>query len=203
MTFAVGGEVPRRRLLDVEDAREAARRALADLPQAIEDVAHVRTALVEVETVLPVRDPSPRLHLRRDAVDAQGPLDVPPQVLAAELDLDPDDAVVVDPFGQGLGQAVADGLLDVARLERIEPADAVEEGDALGRPLEQESVQPVAAELGTQVARQVGPKKVGPVTGVGAAPVNLAERVVDRGVERARDDERAELRDRLIERELT
>ena len=196
---AVGLEVARRGLLDVEDAREALGRPRADLPQEVEDVTDVRAPLVEIQAVLPILDAPARLGLRGDPVDAERALDVPAEVLAAQLDLDAHQAVVADPLRERLGEAIADGLLHVLRLQGIEPADAVEERYARRRLAEQVAVEALTLELGAEVAGEVVGHQIGPVGGVDVPGVNLPEGVVEGRVEGAGHHEGAEPGDGLVE----
>ena len=105
---AILREVPRRRLLDVEDAVEAGRRRLAHAAQEVEQIGDVRAALVEVEEVLPVRHAAAGQRAGDDAIDADDALEVGVEVAAIELDLEARQAVARNPLLERVRQPIVD-----------------------------------------------------------------------------------------------
>src|SRR5262249_7238624 len=168
-------EIPRRRLLDIENPPEARGRTGADPAETLEHVLNVWTALVEIQAIRKIGDTPLGLHGRGDPIDCQRPFDVPRQIVALQLDLDAHETVAPNPFGQCLGQAVANRMLDVPRLERIEPADAVKERDSLPSLRQQCSVEPYAAKPGTEITRRVVRHEIRAVGVVDVAAVNFSE----------------------------
>ena len=73
---AVARQIARRRLLDVQNAIEAVRGGLPQLVQELEQVADVRTALVEVEDVPPVVDSTRRLDAAHQPIDPNDAIEV-------------------------------------------------------------------------------------------------------------------------------
>ena len=192
----VGLQVAGRRLLDVEDAVEPRGGLFFEPLEVLEQPLHVGAVLVEVETVEPLLDPARLFGLGCDAVDRHGPVQVPPEIAAVELDLDAGHSVVADPRRQGLGQTVVEPLDDVALDDRVACAHGVKERHPRRRFAPDVARERLPFELRSEVVPEVVAHQVGAAGQVGARAVRLAERVVERRVERARGHKRAELRDR-------
>ena len=142
------------------------------------------------------------MHCRSDPIDRQRPFDVPRQVVTLQLDLDAHETIPPNPFIQRFRQAVANGRLDVAGLERIESADAVKHRNALLPFRQHRPIEPHALKIGPQITRHVMCHQIRAVGVVDVAAVNFSERIVERRVEGTGDDERAQLGDGFGERTL-
>ena len=94
------------------------------------------------------------------------------------------------------GQPVVDARADVRRVEGIAGADRMEHRHAGARRGGHVAIEVLAFERRSEIVRQVAAHECGAVRFVAAPPERFAVRVVDGGVERAGDDQRAQLRDR-------
>jgi hypothetical protein len=123
------------------------------------------------------------VDLAGDAGDVEDALDVPVEVVAAELDLEAEEAAAGDPLVEGVGEAVARvGVVHLALAELVEPADEVKDG-YLGAEAISEVVGDVAAfELDAEVAAEVVVHEVAAIGVVGGDIVGDAEGVVNGGV---------------------
>jgi hypothetical protein len=113
-----------------------------------------------------------------------------------------EEPVARDPLLEGVGQPVVEPIADVARLERIARPDRVEHRHRRLRRLQVITVEVLPLESRPQVMGQIARDERGAIGLVGAAPVRLSVRVVQGGVEGARHDEGAQLRDRCRQAQL-
>ena len=179
----VGLEVAARRLLDVLHPFVALRRRLAHLPQEGEQISDVGAALVEVQRIAPVLDAALLLGRGGDAIDAHQSFDVPVEIVAVEFDLEVRQAVGANPFGQRLGQAIADALLDVGVGERVEGADEMVQRQSRHGSAANVLLERLAGELRPQIVAEVVVHESGAIRLVTAQAVDLAVSVVQGGIE--------------------
>ena len=175
-------------------------RLLLHLPEEFEQVPDVRARLVEVERIVPALDAA--LRCASAATRSTRPTRSTSQSRSSplQLDLDVRQAVVVDPLGQRFGQAVAEALRRRRpRSSGSTPPTEWNSGMRGLRLLQDVAVEVLALELGAEVVRQVVRHEVRAVGVIAVQAVDLAEGVVQGGVEGAGGDQRAELRDRLGE----
>ena len=142
------------------------------------------------------------LRLRRHAVDAHDALHVPAEVVAVELDLEVRQAVEANPLGSVSGRPSPRRCATSELVERVEGADQVVQRHPRLRLARDVLSQRLAGELGAEVMAEVVRQEVGAVGVVAVEAVDLAEGVVQGGVEGAGGDQRAQRRDRLGQAQL-
>ncbi len=197
MTFAaIFLQVAGGRLLDVENALEPGRGGLAHAPQALEQIPDVRAALIEIEQVLPVGDLPRRQQAIDDAVDAEDAIDIGLEIAAIQLDLEASQPVPRYPLLERIRQTVVDPITNVRGFKRIAGADGMEHRRARTRRGRDVPIEILPFERGAEIVRQVAGHERRTVGLVAAHPERLTVGIVDRGVERTGDDERAEFRNR-------
>ena len=163
--------------------------ALLQFPDEFQNVADVVALLVEVERTVPPGDAPLLLRFGGGAMHGRNAIHVPGQVVARQLDLDSQQAVVADPLGQRFRQSVVDPLADVGVGDRVERAHQVVKRQFLHRRRPYVRVKALPAELGAQVMVQGMRQKLRAQQLICAAPVIAAVGIVQRRVERAGRDQ--------------
>ena len=120
-------QIPRCGLFNIPDPFETRGRLFLQATQKFQQVANVGAALVEVERIPPSFHPALCLNFSRRPIDPQYPVEVPVQIVAVQLDLNVGQAVVTDPSGQGLRQAVVQSFFDVRVFDGIGSSDRMVE----------------------------------------------------------------------------
>src|SRR2546428_13348406 len=108
-------------------------------------------------------------------------------------------AVIGDPFGQGLRQPIVQALVEVRIDERIRRANRVKNRDASLRFSQKVRLEGLALEFGRQKVRQAGSHEVRAVGVVTVEFVEFAERIMQRSIKGAGGDQGAQLGNRLSE----
>ena len=200
--LAVGLKIPRRGLLNVLDSLESFRRLLLHRVQKIQQVLDVGAAFVEVERIDPLADAALLLGFGGYPVNPHHTLHVPLQVVAVQLDLEVGKAVVVDPLGQGLRQAVMDTVLEVGFFQSIDGRNQVVNRQAGPGLLEDVLARILTLVFPPHVVGKVVGHEFGPVSVIAVDAMQLAEGIVDGGVKGAGSNQRAKLGNRFGELHL-
>ena len=149
-------QIPRGRLLDVEDAIEAGRRRLAHPPQELEQVADVRAAFVEVEQSTSSRSrrapPATRLTMRSmRTTRSKSASRLPPLSLILKR-IRPSRGIHSSSV---FGSPSSIRVRDVGRLERIAGADRVKHRHARLRRRRHVAIEVLTLERRAEIGRQI------------------------------------------------
>ena len=110
-----------------------------------------------------------------------------------------DQTVALDPFLERVRQAVVEPRLDIGGFDRIAGADRMKHRQSPDRRRAHVSIEILASERRAEISCEVARDERGSVRRVGAQIEGLAVGIVEGGIERAGDDERAQLRNRLAD----
>ena len=162
------------------------------LPQKIEQIIDVGTFLVEIERIAPIRQAAILGGGLDHPIDTDHALDIPVEIVAVELDFQVRQPVGSNPFAERFGQAVVDPPGDVLFFERIERPDQVIQRHLRFRRLADVAIERFPGEIGAEVMAEIVIHEIGAVGVIAIQAVDLAEGVMQGGVERTGADERAE-----------
>src|SRR5262249_52450468 len=149
----------------------------------------VGTALVKIRGVVPGPNAALPLRLARHPIDADNAFNIPPEIVAVQLDFEVRQPVELDPFAQRLRQTVTDALGKFSLGKWIERAHEVIERHGRLRSPQDIGFQRFTVELCAKVVPEVMSQELRTVRVIAIQSMRLTEGVVQSCVERAGDDQ--------------